>query len=60
MTIDLPLWAIPAVLTAVACLWPTPRPRGDYDFSVMIFAAIHGAAAVVATLFVWFVFFIIV
>jgi diadenosine tetraphosphatase ApaH/serine/threonine PP2A family protein phosphatase len=60
----LPLWSIPAALTAAiwaaVYVWPVESRGGGYNFGQAIESAVHVVFGVVSTLVVWLVFFIAV
>lgn len=59
----IPLWAIPALLTVIiwvtATLWPKGDSGGSCNFGPALMAAFCGLLAIIGTLFVWLVFFIV-
>lgn len=59
----LPFWTIPALLTVIfwvaAVYWPKGESGGGYNFGPAIVAAVHVVSAVVATLAVWLIFFMV-
>ncbi|MBG7616518.1 hypothetical protein IWC96_14665 [Brevundimonas sp. BAL450] len=63
MTFSLPFWSIPLAMTVVfwtaAICWPLPPGGGSYDFGTPIRAALHLTLALIATLVVWLVFFMV-
>lgn len=63
MSVVLPFWTIPLSLTviiwAAGIYWPKGHPGGGYDFGPAIIAAVHYALAIIATLIVWLIFFVV-
>ena len=56
-------WALPAFLTfwvwAYISVKPLPASRGDFDFSSPFVAMCRVAGAIVTTLVVWLIYFIV-
>lgn len=63
MEITLPIWSLPAALSAlvvIGCtLWPISSPGGDYNFGGAFEAALHLIVAIFLVMAIWLVFFII-
>lgn len=62
MTIHFPYFMIPVVLTVViaivAYFWPTSKPTGGYaDIGIAVELILVGAAAIIAILVSWLVYF---
>jgi hypothetical protein len=61
--VSVPFWSIPALLTAAiwfaAICWPKGKAGGSYDFGPTLLAVLHLYLAVIGTMFVWLVFFLL-
>ena len=63
MSITLSGWVFPTAITIVfwiwAICWPLPANRGDYDFTRQYTAMARGVGAIIGTLAVWLIYFIV-
>lgn len=62
MTIEIPVWSIPAFLSVLvflsAAFLPKGKPTGSFDFGPAFVGLLQWVSAVIISLIVWLIFFI--